>query len=1030
MRSLLSLFCYSLAASMMQAQLPMNLAPTRVVGHPSLRLVSTAPNLVEGRELYSPFGVAVDTSASPSAIYVADTGNNRVLGWRNAVGFNNGASADIVIGQRDFITTTSQGPGTPLSTGLSAPTAVAVDVEGNLYVADAGNNRILRYSRPFAQTDELKIPEMVIGQANYNARNPNPDGAPRANSLALNLGGDIFRTGLIFDANGNLWFSDAGNNRVLRYPADALRRRQNQPAADVVLGQFDFNTNNPNAQADRTNHFAMTAPSGLTFDNVGRLYVCDAHNRVLVYTNPASNRQAQRIMGVVIVPQGVTPPPDVNETTLGRLINNQAAPPESVFFASGTPYVVDTANHRILRFDPFESWPLESITFSPPARLVFGQTTQSDFTSSKPNRGLNEPSNLGFNTPVSAVAAGGDVYVVDTGNHRVLVMPLQDGLLRPATRLLGQAEFYQSAPNYVDGRELYLYNGFGLVGQGAVSDGAGIVVDSRSNPPRLYISDTYNHRVLGYKDARNVRPGDRADLVIGQRDLQRTMVNNPSGLTDQLTDAGLFLPAGLVVDAGGNLYVADAANGRVLRYQRPFEQQTTPLRPDLVLGQTSYFTKFTDATSRTMARPYGLAFTTEGHLLVSDASHNRILFFRKPAGGDFSSGQSAEKVFGQPDFLTIIGSNLPNRMISPHGIAVDSDDRLYVCDTGNNRLLIYDRVTLADTDPFPAFAIPGFSSPHGMFVSATTGEIWVTDTGRGRSLRFPRFDRLVFDVRFDYEIPSPGFPLAVTLDGFGNLLTAESVNRVSMYFPLMLPSNGGNQLSRFAPAVHATLKPVGDYSFGDATLSYEQTPDTPPMPTTLGDIQVVVNDVPAPIQSVSPGQINFLVPQGTPATGTAEVLAVRKSTGQILGTAAMQMSQYAPAFFTVNGEGSGQVLATNQDGTRNSIIERAGRSETLTLFGTGAGKVSGAPPDGAAAAEKTPIAGDLRLLMGTDFVPAENILYFGLAPGMVGVWQIDVKIPDRVPPDPQVPVVCVLNSIPCNQDGTGRRVPTFISVKP
>jgi uncharacterized protein (TIGR03437 family) len=138
----------------------------------------------------------------------------------------------------------------------------------------------------------------------------------------------------------------------------------------------------------------------------------------------------------------------------------------------------------------------------------------------------------------------------------------------------------------------------------------------------------------------------------------------------------------------------------------------------------------------------------------------------------------------------------------------------------------------------------------------------------------------------------------------------------------------------------------------------------------------------------------------------------------------------APAFFTANGEGFGQIVARNADGTANSAVDRAGRSEVIHLFGTGQGAVGNAPPVGATIPDKNPIEGDLRVLIGTDFVPAENIEYSGLAPGMVGVWQISVKIPDRVAPDPAVPVVAVLNSVPTNSDATGRRVTTTIAVKP
>src|ERR1700686_3413292 len=123
------------------AQVTLNTVPIRIIGHPKpegITVTSANPNLVEGRELFGPTGLAIDTSASPPILYVSDTGNNRVLAWKSATGFSNGAFADLVIGQPDAYTTISGGPGSNFSAGLSAPTGLAVR-NGDLYVVDSGN---------------------------------------------------------------------------------------------------------------------------------------------------------------------------------------------------------------------------------------------------------------------------------------------------------------------------------------------------------------------------------------------------------------------------------------------------------------------------------------------------------------------------------------------------------------------------------------------------------------------------------------------------------------------------------------------------------------------------------------------------------------------------------------------------------------------------------------------------------------------------------------------------------------------------
>src|SRR5271157_4531164 len=65
--------------------------------------------------LAGPLSVALDRSATPSHLYVADTRNNRVLGYRDAASFASGAPADLVIGQQNFCSTACNAGGRPAS---------------------------------------------------------------------------------------------------------------------------------------------------------------------------------------------------------------------------------------------------------------------------------------------------------------------------------------------------------------------------------------------------------------------------------------------------------------------------------------------------------------------------------------------------------------------------------------------------------------------------------------------------------------------------------------------------------------------------------------------------------------------------------------------------------------------------------------------------------------------------------------------------------------------------------------------------
>jgi len=148
------------------AQIVYNSTPARVLGADSATLNNLNPNLVEGREFFAPQGIALDTTTSPPGLYVSDTANNRVLGFHNAASFANGQKADVVLGQPDFFTTLPSGPSqsTTAATSMTAPTGVTVDSRGNVYAVDSGNNRILRFPQPFAQTG-AQTPDIAIGQA-------------------------------------------------------------------------------------------------------------------------------------------------------------------------------------------------------------------------------------------------------------------------------------------------------------------------------------------------------------------------------------------------------------------------------------------------------------------------------------------------------------------------------------------------------------------------------------------------------------------------------------------------------------------------------------------------------------------------------------------------------------------------------------------------------------------------------------------------------------------------------------------------
>lgn len=133
-------------------------------------------------------------------VFVADTLNNRVLMFPAPI--VNGEAATVALGQPDLITNTCV---PPTAASLCGPQGMAIDSLGGVWVSDTANSRIVYYGTPSTGAAAA----LVIGQPDAissDCNNPSISG-----STLCNPGG------LGFDGTGALWAADTGNNRVLRY---------------------------------------------------------------------------------------------------------------------------------------------------------------------------------------------------------------------------------------------------------------------------------------------------------------------------------------------------------------------------------------------------------------------------------------------------------------------------------------------------------------------------------------------------------------------------------------------------------------------------------------------------------------------------------------------------------------------------------------------------------------------------------------------------------------------------------------------
>jgi uncharacterized protein (TIGR03437 family) len=149
--------------------------------------------------------------------------------------------------------------------------------------------------------------------------------------------------------------------------------------------------------------------------------------------------------------------------------------------------------------------------------------------------------------------------------------------------------------------------------------------------------------------------------------------------------------------------------------------------------------------------------------------------------------------------------------------------------------------------------------------------------------------------------------------------------------------------------------------------------------------------------------VNFQLPSNTPL-GTQRIAVRLADTGELVAGGALQVQAAAPGIFAANSQGTGQGSIENQDYSINGPSNPAAAGSTVSIYGTGQGQVSPAVPDGIAVSglsstvtvtttnSQTCVTSpnSMCVAFGTQF---GNVSFSGLAPGLIGVWQINVVVP-------------------------------------
>lgn len=220
--------------------------------------------------LNTPYGLAV---AANGDLWIADQGNHRVIKIASAYTAASGSSASVVLGQTGF---TSNSSGTSATT-MQSPSGLNIDAADNLWVADMGNQRVLRFANATTKGNGAAA-DGVLGQADFYGSSPNRGGSAAANTMSAPYG--------LTTSGTTLWVAEYNNARVLRFANAAAKA--NGANADGVLGQADFTSTSANRGGSIASN-TLSNTGGVAADAAGTLYVSDSNNsRVLIFSNAAN----------------------------------------------------------------------------------------------------------------------------------------------------------------------------------------------------------------------------------------------------------------------------------------------------------------------------------------------------------------------------------------------------------------------------------------------------------------------------------------------------------------------------------------------------------------------------------------------------------------------------------------------------------------------------------------------------------------------------------------------------------------------
>jgi len=539
----------------------------------------------------------------------------------------------------------------------------------------------------------------------------------------------------------------------------------------------------------------------------------------------------------------------------------------------------------------------------------------------------------------------------------------------------------------------------GFAGDGAAANVANINFPTsitRSSSGTLYIADTFNVRI------RTVQSDGIIRTVVG------TGTRGFSGDGAAATSALISSPYGVAVDTAGNIYFSDSLNHMV----RKVGTNGTITRI-AGTGVQGYGGDGLNAVDALLNLPTGLAVDTAGNVYVADTQNHRI---RK-----ITTDGKIATVFGtgQPNYNGDGGAGSESPIFYPEGVALDSAGNLYVADTFNHRIRKLSAagvVTTVAGNGVATFRGDGAAAnaaslnyPRGVFVDAS-GNILIADSinNRVRMVTENGVIRTIAGTGLFGDSGDDGpaaqakfrYPRAVISDGSGGYLVLDTDNhRIRRLTPIpqtpVINKEGvvsSSAFGGFRTAARGSWLEIYGSNLAQGTREWASSDFIDgKAPTALRGTSVTIGGRSAYVSYVSPGQVNVQVPDSL-AAGQHDVVvqsSVGSSTPYKVTVDDVQPGLFAPSSLLTGGKQyAGVILANGSLASLSSSNVRPG--DTVTLYGIGFGSVAPNLAAGEIVRNANSVVLPLQVFFGDT---SATVTYAGLAPGTLGLYQINVVVP-------------------------------------